>query len=672
MTRPPPRPGSPEARRHWIDVDGAGPRFILGVNMETCRRRNGHDLAPNDIGYSYPRGQLSQSYPDAWMDLTGRAAPNRELLRQDLATIAGLGVSAIRVFVSEQMEGIRFDVTTSATAGPPLARETGWLRSPLAEMRARADLGVEEHLLTVRMPPSSGSMPFDVLHVCSRPEYDEIRRRWGGVRIQGVDEVPRDDHPTDVLLRNAAELQAVAGQMGLRVLWVLWLHYGESLDVGWPEVIHFARTRPDRGRGWRVPTIASSNAEWCRHLMREPDEGSERARGPVLGRLPIEAWMYRDVIAERETRRSFLRHFVDPFVRAMEQAEGEPLGYEVMNEPDIVWDDSRHLWTHAIAGGPSEVDGALEVAYHPVFGTTLRWAEGRRRAVVLPETRWRLSSAEIRRFLADSADTVRTSIAAVNPSRLERRLILAGALGSQDPHTTHELSLTRPHRSGEPDLELTASAMTRYAFEREWAPSERPGIDGQGRLEAIQDGRLLQVDRLDAAGARARQQLIHGGRLLLVEAGDNQKYRQPEPTFWCNEHARTIKNVIAAALGGRYAGVFIWHYGDPSRPDATQRDTPYDPRRWAEANAHDANFLTEIPPADHLRDAYLTDRARNDPGGHARHRFRLPTVEGGPYLRPAANEIRLAALRDFRAWLLPPLSASVTSAPSASRPAARR
>jgi hypothetical protein len=176
-------------------------------------------------------------------------------------------------------------------------------------------------------------------------------------------------------------------------LWTLWTHYSE-------------------GQNKFLPGI-DGDIGWGRFIRESSSSGSSQ------GRLPVEAWIFRDLMADPDVRSSYIRNAVEPFVDAMEGAGGKALGYEVMNEPDIVWDECGHTWTRSIAG-----------------------------LTITPQipTHWRLGRSDIRQFVADCADAIRTTL------RQPDKLVLSSVQGMVDSCTPHELSLLEP--AGMPHVDL--------------------------------------------------------------------------------------------------------------------------------------------------------------------------------------------------------------------------
>ena len=476
-------------------------RFILGANMEACRRKNNHDLSGNDILYTdnYPLAQgedpsseVVLSYSDAWLD----AADNRVALRWDLESLARTGVRAIRVWVFESLEGLHFSFT-----------------SQLLEERRRANHLTSQFLTRVE---------FDnrVFHVCTRDEFQDLKNTLS-LRVEPADE--QANALWRRLVANARFLQEEAANVridgsaaGLRVLWTLFVQYGEG--------------------------VIAPATEWWPFIQQASVPGSGH------GRLPVEAWIYRELfsVSDASFRNSYIDNALKPFVRAMEAAGGETLGYEVLNEPDILWDDCRHRWTQWIAG--PKVPAAPEN---------------------LP-TDWKMTDEALRTFVRDCAEGVRS---ALSESHHEDKLVVSSiqttwgqvpAGHSYVDHLHHELDLLRPGSDhlnpANPPLSLSASGITRYATEGDWkafTPLSAPAQ--QVTLPVPGDDHLRR----------------HGQACLITEAGDTLS------AYDCTRQKTTVSEILSAALRRGYAGVFLWHYNDPERAQP------------AATNARQQNALTE-------------------------------------------------------------------------------
>ena len=274
------------ATRRWFDF-GSGPRFILGMNLPTLRRKNGHDLAPNDIRRTMTG---DAGYGRAWLTTPGEETARKAAIESDLDNMRAMGIRALRVWVFEQLEGLRFGFTNPALrfGGQTLLEEV-----------------VQRFRRVVDGRPYTAVNAADI-----QTEFTA----WAGLP-DGLRAVPiadgGADHPTRIVIENAQWLSNAAGARGMRILWCFFAHYGEgNLHLHWDQ--WFAR-----------PEVAA-------------DE------------LPVDAWVQRAVFANADLRSSVIEHAVRPFIAAVEDRAAcpvEPLGYEIINEADIPWHGCIHGWS---------------------------------------------------------------------------------------------------------------------------------------------------------------------------------------------------------------------------------------------------------------------------------------------------------------------------------------
>jgi hypothetical protein len=285
----------------------------------------------------------------------------------------------------------------------------------------------------------------------------------------------------------------------MRILWTLWLQYGES------------------------------DNNWIDSDMRWPDYIRSASVNNVLGRLPVEAWIYRAFMENPGFRNSYIEKALKPFVRAMERAGGETLGYEIMNEPDIVWGGCHHSWTNNIKG-PTNL-----------------------------QTHWKLSKETIRTFVSECSVGIRAVLSELHKDKL----IFCGiqtssddSIGNYREFVSHEMDLLRPPDNNispqPPPLYLSGSAITLYAAKQDW---ERDSITGRRsgdtrdhinkpRPFKVQDNEFLKW---------------HNGKCMMSEAGGRTD------NYDCLVHAQTISTILLESMKRGYAGVFIWHYNNPER-----------------------------------------------------------------------------------------------------------
>jgi len=556
---------------HWLDFEvpaGRRKRFVLGVNMETCRRVFYHDLSTNDITYRYDlnpaTGQEEPvlSLTTAWMD----DSTNRAELAKDLQNIKSLGASAVRVWVFEYFEGLRFEFTEpgSASAGT---------ESALIEARKMADRGTHPQLKCRVFPSEHTELNQDprharrmeTVHVCTGAEFSNLVTDWDGRGIR-LRVSPPSNPVFAKLIRNARRLQSLAEAAGLRVLWTLWVHYGETKpSVNKRSLIYFGddfnATQPTRNQA--AGTINSGDWHTFYQSGRQPDPPTR----PRAGRLPIEAWIYHALMRVTQFRQSYLENAVRPFVEAMERSGSNTLGYDLMNEPDVVWNGCNHSWTRNIGGD--------NIAWRFVMRTDggfLVW-DNQRPAQRIPghywdsywdrlvnnadptqlPTSWKLSEEWIRRFLQESRDTVHQAIMRVHRTRRDK-VILCGVLGSVDDETENEMQLIM--RDGHPSLstaanavrlDMSASAMTRYAHPPDWAQYDTRSRTGAWNVRLT-------------SWLRTQNDVC-----LFLEAGDEPDDANLGHGALRIRQRDTVKEILEQSISLGYGGAFIWHYNNPAR-----------------------------------------------------------------------------------------------------------
>ncbi len=584
-------------------------RFILGVNMETCRQKHFRDLSGSDLLYEYyasgtpdhEGGQLelkflpSSSAPDSRKPWILRSGNNAEL-RRDMRAIREMGANTVRVWLSEYLEGIRFAFTTPSDA------VTG-RGSLLMNEREAADNGTSPDLHSFVFPVKDRPAGnYSTMHACSAPEFVRMVRRWATTSSGPVLEVaPPSNALFQRTLDSARAVMAAARAENLKVFWTLLTHFGEAKPkIGkWNAIYHThprsGRAKPPRLTGGSIPI-----SDWLAYYSDPPDTSVAE------GRLPVEAWIYRSLISTASFRQSYFDNFVRPFVRAMEQVPGEPvIGYEVINETDVLWDLNDHGWPQFMDGKDIDTGDSHHFREVVSSGTDMVWrpvAWNSSAPQYDLETGWRMTTADIRSFVAGCADAIRREI-----PRDRVRVITSGVLG-QETRPVHggesedkvldELVLLRPdppllstvpepRRSqlAGPPVNLSASGFTTYAFPRsmEGHPNPVPGGDppvefmwrpfgpvaGRSRPHGVHSldelASEMGVMLFDTDGDGTRENnffdgLLHNNRALIIEAGG---------PFWRNYNGslqrETIGQILETCLDQGYAGVFIWHYHNPAR-----------------------------------------------------------------------------------------------------------
>jgi len=361
---------------YWFDFDGHH-RFILGVNMASCRKRSGHDLAAN----------FFQPTWDVWIEQTGSAAA----LANDFRNIAAAGFSTVRVWAFEQMEGLDFEFETDYQTAVTTANASPPPTFPLKRVTYRGE-------------------PF---YACSEAEFGDLTRHWSLRVISG--------RRIAQLMRNAEAVQRAAQAQGLRVLWTLWTHYGESilgLDGNfWNDFIQVAHAVPDP---------------------------------PSSGRLPLQAWLYRALMVDPAFRGSYIENAVHPLIQILQSVGREyALGYEIMNEANLHWADSGTGHVGAIGGTP-----AASLIGAPI------WIEGARtgRLFRTIPTNWPLSGDQIQEF-------ANVCLTEIWTDALDK-IALSGVTNSA--LMDHQMELFWDPSTIRRRVELSASAITRYVPRNRW------------------------------------------------------------------------------------------------------------------------------------------------------------------------------------------------------------
>ena len=455
----------------WLPDRRGHRRFLLGVNYEALRRQNGHDLAPNDF---------LPGADHAWVDEEGHLAA----MEQDLDRIAAMGVNTIRVWLGEQMEGLRAHLPQEAL---------GLCRAPWDELER--DAGLEHMVRLVQVTPPEGRWHA----VTTRHEFERLAARWGGSTAFRIDPM----NPVFArLCMNALALQRAAHLRGLQVVWTLWTHYQGAYPLG--------------------PSLV-----WEAFLA----DGQ--------GRLPVDAWIRRWFMVE--CLDAYLEGFVAPLVRALAEdpESGDAvLAIDVMNEPNNNWRGSRDRLARLFSAHTSSRE-------------------------------WLLSTREVTTFLKRSADTVRRvapHVPVVTPIALAH-------------DAAHELQLA--DALAEEGAPLTATTVTRYAKEGDWA--SLPHLGGESP---------------DAAGyLRFAQRRTRAA--LLLEAGQRNL-----DAYDGEVQRRVVEEAVTAALTKGWAGIFLWHFGSPTRGDTEESATrPEDQLMLIEGLAKDGVPLHRYAGLDALSDS---------------------------------------------------------------------
>ena len=545
---------------HWLSFDVNTPRgrqrrkrFILGINMETCRRKHFHDLSGNDFLYQYRQRAGSQfeevylTYPhtEAWLN------HNEDKLRKDFENIQSMGVNSVRIWVFEYFEGLRFTFTEVGTA------ETG-TGSALLEERMRADRGNNLHLHTRLFPDSSNRevpLSAETIHVCNQREFGDIVRGWERRGLEfGI--LPPSNPLFRTLIDNARIIQNIARNNNIKILWTPWTHYGETKPrIGKSDLIYFSDDKVELAPKRKVDREGNLNVqEWANYY------NEQRKFNPpsTMGRLPIEAWIYKNLVSDRTTRNSYIQNALVPFIEEMERSSrGTTLGYDIMNEPDVVWDNSVHEWTTHIKGEsiPShalmtESEKKLVWVTNRPTGPGFSIHRGRvydeNDPAQLP-TGWKMTRNEIRIFLSECQEQINQILENVY-GRNNDKLILTGVLGTYDEVTFNEMELVKRNFTGSPNLNLSASAMTRYSIANRWSMNFLEGNTNQ-------DGHRIGVHSVNTTPWLQSQ----NNACLFLEAGDSARSR--------NRTAQldAVEELLHSALMNGYAGVFVWNYGNPDR-----------------------------------------------------------------------------------------------------------
>lgn len=241
-------------------------------------------------------------------------------------------------------------------------------------------------------------------------------------------------------------------------------------------------------------------------------------------RTRIESWIYRDSMTVY--RESLIRNAFQEFMNRTSDNPGV-FGYEIMNEADIVWNEVGHSWAQNLRV-PSE---------------------------------WHLSLDEIRTFIADSIYVVPAG-----------KPVFTSVLGTVPDCTMNETRVIAP--GGTPNIHLSASGLTRYATAGHWTARYRPPRSSAERSKLKRSTcEDIQLDGRSPAERKGTHNVPsflflqeHHNSCLFLEAGSGFS-----GSYDCDEHYRTIQAALHNAYSAGYAGIFIWHYNDPSRRDNTYR-----------------------------------------------------------------------------------------------------
>ena len=570
----------------WLPfhVPGVGHRrrFLLGVNMEVCRQKHFRDLAGNELMFDYYRGsrvafdgQLQLKYvtsptgtPSArrpWMSRGSTPTPEAQL-REDFRAMREMGARAVRVWASEYMEGIRFQFTA------PTDEATG-RGSLLMNEREDADRGASPDLHSYVFPPTGRRSVPITIHACSAMEFSSMRSRWSSGSPTPVLEVQAESNPRfQELVRNARSLQTWAGEAGLRVLWCLFTHFGEARpEIGHENLIFYAHET--RGLPSRTNASGQLDASAWRTFYHRLYTGP--AAMMVGGRLSVDAWIYKSMIEPGSFRRSLVTNFVRPFVREMESLPVKPLGYEIMNESSVLWDSSPTLWTYRIQGNTLKHS---KVELIEESGGSLNWGVTVNRSEVYDYTTdWKMSTDNIRAFIGECLDAVknevRTAERTVPAAERNQRVFLSGALGTEaqvrpsGPYTDvlpQELVLLRPpaDHGMSRALDFSASAFSKYARPLSDAPRYTNLWHYYNGAHGVWSAAVLARKTVadPRGGTTLIGNLVHHGRLILVEGGDSNDGR-----YLGTRQQELIEQMIKTAVLQGLAGVFVWHYHNPLR-----------------------------------------------------------------------------------------------------------
>jgi hypothetical protein len=279
-----------------------------------------------------------------------------------------------------------------------------------------------------------------------------------------------------------------------------------------------------------------------------------------------------------------------------QRTHGETLGYEIMNEPDIVWDGCHHSWTMGIGGTANQ------------------------------PTHWKLSTEIIRTFVRECAKGIREVLSEVNKGN---KLVLCGIQTSSDRSNrnyrnfvSHEMGLLRPDNNN-PPLSLSGSAITLYAAKQNWQRDSFTGRSSSDTEDKLNEPRPFKVQ-----DSRNNFLNMHNGKCIMSEAGGGTR------NYNCSEHAQTVSTILLESMKRGYAGVFIWHYNDPERENLND-----DPER---ENLDESNALTESgvyrgPGISHFQahnSNHTTHRRVFSEGRPATVTFRSFSEQYGNYIIP--------------------------------------
>lgn len=515
--------GFVDIRERWLRF-GSEHKYVLGVNMETLRRQHFHDLSGNALlvrKNSTGAYERIYTFSNAWL------TTNATLLEEDFNALQGLGVTSVRIWAFELLEGIEFNFL------------------PLLDAHRSVVDGGSIDNLTSRIFPDGR-----VIHACTQTEFLNLLNRWRGalttLSANFISSAGR------TIINNALRVMEIAERKNIKIFWTLFTHYGEALNIGaeltYPTLIYYCHDRMDSsGTIIQPPSITASNLDWLIYYSNDLDFLTE-------ARLPIEAWIYKFMITDSEIRRSVMDQIVIPFIRDIITPHSQNImGFEIMNESDIIWEDTSQSWAHRIKGGLIErniieLDASNRLRYQ-VSGRNQRTTTTIELQNIL--TNWKLSRSEIRTFIIDCQQAIRAAGWS--------GCITSSVMGQNDHYTFNELDLLKPQSDS---LNLTCSAISRYSETSKWMgyfnihpnPSEWRSY------------RPHRVSKLDTPSRHTP--LIHNHKLLFSEAGDYQYIHN------ISNQQMAVREALKAGIRLGYAGMFIWHYNNPARSTEDSENNP--------------------------------------------------------------------------------------------------
>lgn len=535
----------------WLQF-GDEHKFVLGVNMESLRQQHYHDLSGNTLFVSKnpTSGQYSitPGYETGWID----SEVNRQKLREDFRTLKILGVSCVRIWVFEYLEGIDFNFNDYLNAERKKSDDN---QSAYLRTRVFPRLDKDGNPIT---PPK-------IVHACDKIQFEDLLVSFKNRLTQeGKDNgrLKTSFYSTNGIRQSIESAKFILDQAeanGLKILWTLFTHFGEGFSISLGQLVKYStfiyysrdvNSQLPNDATDCVPSLMGDHRDWHRLWDDFYKNNTFRNDNYYGGRLPIEAWLYRAVLVDEDLRSSLMTNVVDPFVQECVQYKPNNIfGFELMNESDIIWDETKQSWQTGIKGG------VLNYKTIEKPGNFLEYGNSNRDDNLIDIlTNWKLSETEIRHFLSECVNTIR---------RHWSGCVTSSVMGQNDHMVFKSLELLRPESD---NLILDFSSISRYALALNWESY----FDGQIDLDndhTFYPHRVTDFERNRRVINSFTR--IHNSKIMFSEAGDMQL--PPGRPF---EQRDAVSKALKAAIRLGYAGIFMWHYNDPDRSSESDENNP--------------------------------------------------------------------------------------------------